>query len=111
MARAYDIPGDHRRGRHVISALHVHVVFVTKYPRGVLGADMLACCHDAMQKVCGDFGAGPRERNGEDNHGHLLVEYPPMVAVAGLVNSLKGVPCTGTSGPRPTSPRPAAARR
>ena len=44
-----------------------------------------------MRKVCGDFGAELREFNGEDDHVHLLVEYPPKVPVAGLVNSLKGV--------------------
>jgi putative transposase len=29
--------------------------------------------------------------DGEDDHVHLLVAYPPQVAVARLVNSLKGV--------------------
>ena len=82
---------DYRRGRRVVSVLHVHLVFVTKYRRGVLDADMLRCCEDAMRKVCGDFGANLREFNGEDDHVHLLVEYPPKVAVTGLVNSLKGV--------------------
>jgi putative transposase len=67
------------------------LVFITKYRRGVLDADMLACCEDAMQKVCGDFGAELREFNGEDDYVHLLVDYPPKVSVAGLVNSLKGV--------------------
>jgi hypothetical protein len=28
---------DYRRGRHVVSALNVHMVFVTKYRRGVVG--------------------------------------------------------------------------
>ena len=83
--------GDYRRGRHVVSALHVHLVFVTKYRRGVLDADMLHCCEDAMRKVCGDFGTELREFNGEDDHVYLLVEYPPKVAVSALVNSLKGV--------------------
>ena len=85
------ILGDYRRGRHVVSVLHVHLVFVTKYRRGALDADMLRCCHDTMRKVCGDFGAALREFNGEDDHVHLLVEYPPKVAVSALVNSLKGV--------------------
>ena len=31
------------------------------------------------------------ESNGEDDHVHLLVEYPPKVALSHLVNSLKGV--------------------
>jgi putative transposase len=83
--------GDYRRGRHVVCALHVHLVFVTKYRRGVLDDAMLRCCEAAMRKVCGDFGAELREFNGEDDHVHLLVEYPPKVAVSALVNSLKGV--------------------
>jgi putative transposase len=45
-----------------------------------------------MRKVCGDFGAELREFNGEDDHVHLLVEYPPKVAVSALANSLKAVP-------------------
>jgi putative transposase len=85
------ISEDYRRGRHVVSALHVHLVFVTKYRRGVLDAAMLDACEAAMRKVCGDFGAELREFNGEDDHVHLLVDYPPKVAVAALVNSLKGV--------------------
>ena len=31
------------------------------------------------------------EMDGEDDHVHLLVEYPPKVSVSSLVNSLKGV--------------------
>ena len=82
---------DYRPGRHVFSLLYVHLVFVTKYRRGVLDADMLRSCEDAMRKVCGGFGAELREFNGEDDHIHLLVGYPPKVAVSALVNSLKGV--------------------
>ena len=29
--------------------------------------------------------------DGEDNHVHLLIEYPPKIPVSALVNSLKGV--------------------
>lgn len=64
---------------------------MTKYRRDVLDADMLGCCEQAMRKVCADFGAELREFNGEGDHVHLLVQYPPKVAVSALVNSLKGV--------------------
>jgi putative transposase len=84
--------GGYRRGRHVVYALHAHLVFVTKYRRGILDDAMLRCCQAAMRKACEDFGAESREFNGEDDHVHLLVEYPPKVAVSALVNSLKGVP-------------------
>lgn len=80
--------GDYRRGRHVVSALHVHLAFVTKYRRAVLDDAMLTCCEQTMRKVCTAFEAELREFNGENNHAHLLVFYPPKVAVSALVNSL-----------------------
>jgi putative transposase len=67
------------------------LVFVTKYRRGVSDDEMLRLCEDAMRKVCGKFEAVLREFNGEPDHAHLLVEYPPKVSVSALVNSLKGV--------------------
>ncbi|MFD4968867.1 IS200/IS605 family transposase [Streptomyces sp. NPDC058424] len=82
---------EYRRGRHVVSAMHIHLVFVTKYRRGVLDDTMLSVCEDTMRKVCEDFGAELKDFNGEDDHVHLLVHYPPKVAVSKLVNSLKGV--------------------
>lgn len=82
---------DYRRGRSVVTAMHVHLVFVTKYRRGVLTDEMLTYCETLMRDVCHDFQAELIEFNGEHDHVHLLVEYPPKVAVSGLVNSLKGV--------------------
>jgi putative transposase len=41
--------------------------------------------------VCEGFGARLVEAGGGADHVHLLVEYPPVVAISGLVNSLKGV--------------------
>ncbi|KLL09735.1 MULTISPECIES: IS200/IS605 family transposase [Protofrankia] len=81
----------YRRGRHVVSALHVHLVFVTKYRHGVLDTAMLDRCRQIMSEVCDDFGATLAEFNGEDDHVHLLVHYPPKISVSALVNSIKGV--------------------
>ncbi|OHV38599.1 hypothetical protein BBK14_13950 [Parafrankia soli] len=67
------------------------MVFVTKYRHGVLDAAMLDRCRKIMTDVCADFGAAMTEFNGEDDHVHLLVEYPPKTAVSTLVNSLKSV--------------------
>lgn len=44
-----------------------------------------------MTDVCADFGAELVEFNGEDDHVHLLIHYPPTVELSRLVNSLKGV--------------------
>ncbi|MFF3666163.1 IS200/IS605 family transposase [Microtetraspora malaysiensis] len=82
---------DVRTGRHVISNLHAHLVFVTRYRRGAFTDEMLARCEEIMREVCADFEVELREFNGEHDHVHLLIHYPPKVALSKLVNSLKGV--------------------
>jgi putative transposase len=82
---------DIRTGRHVVYSLHVHLVFVTKYRRQVLSALAIQDLAAIFAKVCNDFGAELKECNGEDDHVHLLVIYPPKMGISGLVNSLKGV--------------------
>ncbi|MGW2434775.1 IS200/IS605 family transposase [Streptomyces sp. NPDC001640] len=81
-----------RRGRTVVYNLHVPAVFVTKYRRGILNNEMVTCCEEVMRRVCEAFEAELKEFNGEADHVHLLVHYPPKVALANLVNSLKAAP-------------------
>ncbi|XLP79466.1 IS200/IS605 family transposase [Mannheimia haemolytica] len=52
---------------------------------------MLNDLHSIFATICADFEATLVEFDGEDDHVHLLVEYPPKVAISHLVNSLKGV--------------------
>lgn len=80
-----------RTGRHCTFLMHVHLVFVTKYRHRVFGDRHLRRMEEIMRAVCGDFEAELVKFNGEANHVHLLVNYPPKVAVSKLVNSLKGV--------------------
>jgi putative transposase len=80
-----------RHGRHCIFVMHVHLVFVTKYRRGVFTKEILDDLRPVFASVCQDFEAELVEFDGEDNHVHLLVNYPPKVSISNLVNSLKGV--------------------
>ncbi len=80
-----------RRGRHVVFLLHAHLVFVPRVRRKVFDLDALERLRATFAAVCEDFGAKLSEFNGEADHVHLLVHYPPKVAVSRLVNSLKGV--------------------
>ena len=66
-------------------------MFVTKYRRGVFTDAMLTTCEQTMRETCGDFGVILVEFNGEDDHVHLLIEFPPTIQLSRLVNSLKGV--------------------
>jgi putative transposase len=71
--------------------MHVHLVFVTKYRRKAFNRQILDQLRTIFISVCADFEANLVEFEGESDHVHLLVEYPPKVAVSKLVNSLKGV--------------------
>lgn len=80
-----------RRGRHVVYNIHIHLVFVTKYRGKVFNKEILNELNLILSQVCQDFDAELVEFNGEQDHVHLLVNYPPKVSISSLVNSLKGV--------------------
>ncbi len=80
-----------RTGRHCVFNIHVHLVFVTKYRRKVFTSNVLDEMKNVFEKICEDFEAELIEFNGEDDHVHLLVNYPPKISVSKIVNSLKGV--------------------
>ncbi len=80
-----------RHGRHCVFQLHVHLVFVTKYRYRIFDGDAITRLRTIFTNVCNDFEAQLVEMDGEDNHVHLLVNYPPKHSISALVNSLKGV--------------------
>lgn len=82
---------DIRRGRSVVCTLYAHLVFVPKYRRGVFTDEILTRCEEIMRGVCAKANAELREFNGERDHVHLLIRYPPQVKLSALVGSLKGV--------------------
>ena len=75
----------------MVSALHVHLIFVTKYRRSLLRPEHHNPIEHVFAKARSDFGATPVEPNGQDDHVHLLVEYLPTVAISALVNSFNSV--------------------
>ncbi len=80
----------YRRARHSVSLLHAHLVFVTKYRRAVFTDAMLTFCEHTMRGVCAELDVELVEFNGEADHVHLLVAYPPTLAISILVQRLKG---------------------
>ena len=62
-----------------------------KYQRDVLPDLAIRDLRRIFAIVCTDSEAELIECDGEDDHVHLLVHYPPKLALSKLVNSLKGV--------------------
>jgi putative transposase len=79
-----------RTGRSCVYKIFLHVVFVTKYRRGVLTKEMLDRMKDIFSETLLQFDGELLEFNGEDDHVHLLLSMPPKTAISNLVGKLKG---------------------
>lgn len=71
--------------------LHVHLVFVTKFRRKCFKDYHLALMEKMFTTVCLNFKATLEEFNGEADHVHLLISYPPTVTLSKLISNLKGL--------------------
>src|SRR5699024_12772737 len=80
-----------RKGRHCVFMLHAHLIFITKYRGRVFADAELKRLAEIFHEVCAQFEAELKEFNGEKDHVHLLVNYPPKVQLSKLINVLKGV--------------------
>jgi putative transposase len=80
-----------RHERHSVTTLQVHLVCVTKYRTKVLTEKGLQTIREAFESVASKMNFRIIEFNGEADHVHVLIEYPPKLSVSALVNHLKGV--------------------
>jgi len=77
--------------RHAKYLLHAHIVFTPKYRKKVFTREHLVVMKKVFINICEMNNATLEEFDGEADHVHLLVLYPPRIALSVLVNSLKGV--------------------
>jgi putative transposase len=68
----------------------MHLVFVTKYRRGVLTDEMLERLREVYRETMEQMQGELLEFGGENDHVHLLVSAHPKTAVSALVGKLKG---------------------
>lgn len=91
MAEKVDSSDDWRNGRHVVYRLHAHIVLTPKYRRKVMTDRVSDVLHETFEEVCGRYGATLDAFETDRDHAHLLVTYPPKVALSTLVMSLKTI--------------------
>ena len=77
--------------RGCVYKLSVHIVFVTKYRRKVITAEILADLEKIFARLCEGKKCQLVSFNAEEDHCHLLVDMYPDVAPSRLVNTLKTV--------------------
>ena len=79
------------RKRYSVSKLVVHLVFTTKYRRKLLTGSMIGQLRDAFDSACVKLECELIEMDGEHDHVHLLISYPPKLSISVMVNNLKAV--------------------
>lgn len=77
--------------RHSVSKLVVHLIFTTKYRRKVFDGMMIQQIREAFQSAAEKLEIEILEMDGEADHVHVLIAYPPKLSISVLVNNLKSV--------------------
>lgn len=77
--------------RHSVSKLVVHLIFTTKYSRKIFDGAMIDQIRQAFLSAAEKLEIEILEMDGEADHVHILVAYPPKLAVSVLVNNLKSI--------------------
>ena len=80
-----------RRERHSVTELKIHLVCVTKYRRSVFTGESIDLIEKSFREVAEKMNFQVLEFNGEADHIHVLIEYPPKLSISSIVNALKGV--------------------
>ena len=96
-----------QRGRSVVHHLHAHLIFATKYRRGMFDTKMLNLCEQVIAQVCANFEATSAESNEAEDHLHQLVQYPPKVAPSHLLAPCRASrpgSCDTSTSPESTRP-------
>ncbi|MDJ0659607.1 MAG: IS200/IS605 family transposase [Crocosphaera sp.] len=75
--------------RRAVYNLTVHLVLVTKYRKKVINYSMLKRLHEVFSSVANSWDAEVLEFNGERDHVHLLICYPPHKLLSSLIANMK----------------------
>ncbi len=79
----------YRSSHRSVYCLTVHLVLVTKYRRKVINLELLTRLKEIFKSVLEKWDSELIEFNGEADHVHLLISYPPHKLFSNLVANLK----------------------
>lgn len=80
----------YRHGAHTVFEIHVHLVWTTKYRKGVLGGEVGLRVRELIRQVCRDEDVEIIKGHVAKDHVHLFVSIPPQVTISRLVGRVKG---------------------
>ena len=89
--KSHHIADNYRNGRHVVFNLHAHLVFTPKYRRKVFTARVTKSIQESCRDVASHFDVQIEAFESDLDHVHLLISYPPKLALSTLVMRMKTI--------------------
>jgi putative transposase len=81
----------YNKGYRCLYLLNIHLVLVTKYRKKVIDKAILNRLQEIFASTCKKWDSNLTDFNGESDHVHLVIDFPPDVEISKLVNNLKTV--------------------
>ena len=81
----------YNKGWRTVYSLTAHIVLVTKYRRKAINSSILQRLAEIFEDTLKKWESELVEFNGEPDHVHLLISYPPHVQLSKLIANLKTV--------------------
>ena len=81
---------EYLHGSHSVFAIHLHLVWITKYRKPVLIGDVAFRVRELLREICRVESVEIIRGHVSKDHVHLFVSIPPQVTIIRLVQRLKG---------------------
>jgi len=81
---------NYRKSSHTVYDIKYHIVWITKYRKPVMRADIATRARDLVREICKANDVEIIRGHISKDHVHIFVSVPPHLSVSNLVQSLKG---------------------
>ena len=81
---------NYRRSSHSVYDLKYHIVWITKYRKPILRAEIAERARELIREICNTKEVEIIKGHISRDHVHLFVSVPPHLSVSQLVQSMKG---------------------
>jgi putative transposase len=81
---------NYRKSSHTVYDIKYHIVWITKYRKPVLRADIAVRLRNLIREICKSNDVEIIKGHVSRDHVHIFVSAPPHISVSQLVKLLKG---------------------
>ncbi len=81
---------DYRHGSHTVFAIHVHIVWITKYRRKILRDEIAQRVREIVREECSTSRVEILRGHISSDHGPIMISIPPQVTISRLIQRIKG---------------------